>query len=38
VNEVTTDVDAMPNAWYFRQVRHGVYVRMALLTLVLGAL
>ncbi len=38
VNEVTTDVDAMPNAWYFRQVRHGVYVRMALLALVLGAL
>jgi aspartate carbamoyltransferase catalytic subunit len=28
----------MPNAWYFRQVRHGVYVRMALLALVLGAL
>jgi len=38
VNEITTEVDAMPNAWYFREVRHGVYVRMALLALVLGAL
>ena len=38
VNEITTEVDVMPNAWYFRQVRHGVYVWMALLALVLGAL
>ncbi len=27
----------MPNAWYFRQVKHGVYVRMALIALALGA-
>ena len=37
VTEISTDVDEMPNAWYFRQMRHGVYVRMALLSLVLGA-
>ncbi len=38
VNEITTDVDDLPNAWYFRQVRHGVYVRMALIGLCLGLL
>jgi len=38
VNEITTDVDSMPNAWYFRQMKHGVYVRMALIALVLGAI
>ncbi len=37
VNEITTDVDSMPNAWYFKQVKHGVYVRMALIALALGA-
>ncbi len=36
VNEITTDVDALSNAAYFRQVRNGVYVRMALIALVLG--
>jgi len=38
VTEISTDVDETPHAWYFRQVRHGLYVRMALLALVLGAL
>ncbi len=38
VTEIATDVDETPHAWYFRQVRHGLYVRMALLALVLGAL
>ena len=38
VTEIATDVDDTPHAWYFRQVRHGIYVRMALLALVLGAL
>ncbi len=38
VNEITTDVDSMPNAWYFKQVKHGVYVRMALIALLLGAI
>jgi len=36
VNEITTDVDALPGAAYFRQARNGVPVRMALLALVLG--
>lgn len=38
VTEISTDVDDTPHAWYFRQLRHGIYVRMALLALVLGAL
>jgi len=38
VTEIATDVDDTPHAWYFEQVRHGIYVRMALLALVLGAL
>ena len=38
VTEIATDVDETPHAWYFKQVRHGLYVRMALLALVLGAL
>ncbi|HDI52683.1 MAG TPA: aspartate carbamoyltransferase, partial [Candidatus Bathyarchaeota archaeon] len=38
VTEIATDVDETPHAWYFKQVRHGIYVRMALLALVLGAL
>jgi aspartate carbamoyltransferase len=37
VNEITTDVDELPGAAYFRQARNGVPVRMALLALVLGA-
>ncbi|MCS7059553.1 MAG: aspartate carbamoyltransferase [Anaerolineae bacterium] len=37
VDEIATDVDALPNAAYFRQARNGVYVRMALLAMVLGA-
>jgi aspartate carbamoyltransferase catalytic subunit len=36
VNEITTDVDVLPGAAYFRQARNGVPVRMALLALVLG--
>jgi aspartate carbamoyltransferase catalytic subunit len=38
VTEIATDVDGTPHALYFRQMRHGVYVRMALIALVLGAL
>jgi aspartate carbamoyltransferase len=37
VDEIATDVDTLPNAAYFRQMRNGVYVRMALLAQVLGA-
>ncbi|OGJ64455.1 aspartate carbamoyltransferase [Candidatus Peribacteria bacterium RIFCSPHIGHO2_02_FULL_53_20] len=36
VTEIATDVDALPNAAYFRQVRNGVPVRMALLVMLLG--
>ncbi len=33
VNEIDTEVDAMPYAKYFEQVGYGLYVRMALLSL-----
>jgi aspartate carbamoyltransferase len=36
VNEITMDVDEDPRAAYFRQMEYGLYVRMALLALVLG--
>ena len=36
VNEIATDLDDMPGAAYFRQVRNGIYVRMALIALVTG--
>ncbi len=35
VDEIDTEVDADPRAAYFRQARNGVYVRMALLDLLL---
>jgi aspartate carbamoyltransferase catalytic subunit len=36
VDEINPDVDSYPGAAYFRQVRNGVYVRMALLAMILG--
>jgi aspartate carbamoyltransferase catalytic subunit len=36
VNEISTDVDALPNAAYFRQAYNGLLIRMALLALLLG--
>ncbi|MCI0520326.1 MAG: aspartate carbamoyltransferase [Chloroflexi bacterium] len=36
VNEIATDVDALANAAYFRQVGNGVFIRMALIALVMG--
>ena len=36
VDEITKEVDTYPGAAYFRQVRNGVFVRMAILTMVLG--
>jgi aspartate carbamoyltransferase len=36
VDEIATDVDDLSNAAYFRQMRNGVFVRMALMALVLG--
>ena len=37
VDEIATDVDADPRAKYFEQMENGMYVRMAILALVLGA-
>ena len=37
VNEITTDVDKTPYAYYFRQAHNGVYVRQALMAAILGA-
>lgn len=36
VGEIAEEVDADPRAAYFRQMEYGMYVRMALLALVLG--
>jgi aspartate carbamoyltransferase len=36
VNEIATDVDGLPNAAYFRQAANGVFVRMALIALIMG--
>jgi len=38
VDEISHELDDHPAAAYFRQARNGVYVRMALLALVLGAI
>jgi aspartate carbamoyltransferase catalytic subunit len=37
IDEISSDVDRHPGAAYFRQVRNGVFVRMALLAMVTGA-
>jgi aspartate carbamoyltransferase len=36
VSEITTDVDDFAGAAYFRQVKNGIYARMALIALVTG--
>jgi aspartate carbamoyltransferase catalytic subunit len=36
VGEISEDVDSDPRAAYFRQMEYGMYVRMALLALILG--
>ncbi len=36
VTEITVEVDDDPRAAYFRQMEYGLYVRMALLAMVLG--
>lgn len=36
VDEIETDVDATPHAYYFQQAQNGVYARQALLALVLN--
>ena len=36
VNEIDTDVDADERAVYFKQAKYGMFVRMALITKLLG--
>ena len=36
VNEISTDVDDNPKAYYFQQARNGVYTRMAIISSILG--
>ena len=36
VNDITTDVDSTPAAYYFQQAQNGVYVRQALMAAILG--
>ncbi len=36
VNEINIDVDANPKAYYFQQTENGVYVRQAIMSLILG--
>ncbi len=36
VNEISMELDNDPRAWYFKQVRYGMFVRMALIAKLLG--
>jgi aspartate carbamoyltransferase len=36
VNEISTDVDSTPHAYYFEQAGGGMYVRMAIISYLLG--
>ncbi len=36
VNEINTDVDSNPKAYYFEQAENGVYARMAIMATILG--
>ncbi len=36
VNEINIEVDEDPRAWYFRQIKFGMYIRMALIAKLLG--
>lgn len=37
VDEIATDVDSTPHAWYFQQAGNGIYARQALLAMVLNS-
>ena len=37
VNEIALEVDGDPRAAYFRQAKYGMFVRMALLSSMLGS-
>jgi len=36
VNEIATEIDPDPRAYYFKQAKFGMYVRMALISKLLG--
>ena len=36
VTEIATDVDSTPYAYYFEQARNGMYIRMAVISYLLG--
>jgi len=36
VNELSTELDTDPRAAYFRQMKHGLHVRMALMACLIG--
>jgi aspartate carbamoyltransferase catalytic subunit len=36
VNEISTDVDINPKAYYFQQTENGVYIRQAIISLIMG--
>ena len=36
VNEISTDVDSTPHAYYFKQAQNGMFVRMAVISYLLG--
>ena len=36
VNEININVDSTPYAYYFQQAKNGVFVRQALIALILG--
>ena len=36
VNEISVDLDSDPRAWYFKQVKNGMYARMSLISKLLG--
>ena len=36
IDEITLDVDSMPQAYYFQQAKNGIYTRQALLALILN--
>lgn len=36
VNEISMEVDDDPRAWYFKQIKYGMFIRMALIAKLLG--
>ncbi|MEM3808212.1 MAG: aspartate carbamoyltransferase, partial [Nitrososphaerota archaeon] len=36
VDELSPEIDSLPNAWYFEQAKYGLPLRMALLYMILG--